>query len=118
MRINFLTGTNSIPARRLLLAILFVTMMCGTLYAQGVRGVVKAESGEPLAYTTIFVKQTGSGTTTNENGDYEIALPAAGRYEIIFQYLGYETVERVAIVSTDFLEINVTLKRRLRFCQL
>ena len=47
----------------------------------------KAEKGEPLAYTTIFVKQTGSGTTTNVNGNYEIIL-APGKYEIIFQYLG------------------------------
>jgi len=85
---------------------------CTTGYAQGVRGTVKAETGEPLAYTTIFVKQTGSGTTTNENGVYEISLPA-GRYEIVFQYLGYETAERVALVNTEFLEINVTLKTQV-----
>ena len=112
MRINSLTGTTFIPARKLLLVILFVLMTSVAIYAQGVRGVVKAESGEPLAYTTIFVKQTGSGTTTNENGDYEIPLPA-GRYEIVFQYLGYETAERVAIVSTEFVEINVTLKTQV-----
>ena len=41
----------------------------------GIRGTVKAESGELLAYTTIFVKQTGSGTTTNERGSYEMVLP-------------------------------------------
>ena len=113
MRIRLLTGTTFISARGLLFLFFILSITVGTIYAQGVRGSVKAENGEPLAYTTIFVKQTGSGTTTNENGDYEISLPAAGRYEIVFQYLGYETAERVAVVSTDFVEINVTLKTQV-----
>ena len=113
MRIRLLTGTTFISARGLLFLFFILSITVRTIYAQGVRGSVKAENGEPLAYTTIFVKQTGSGTTTNENGDYEISLPAAGRYEIVFQYLGYETAERVAVVSTDFVEINVTLKTQV-----
>ena len=55
---------------------------------------------QPLAFTTIFVKQTGSGTTTNVNGSYEITLPP-GQYEIVFQYLGYETVVKQVEISND-----------------
>src|SRR5687768_6067348 len=74
----------------------------------GVRGFVKDEKGEPLAYTTIFVKQTGSGTTTNVNGAYEIAL-AAGHNELVYQFLGYETVTQQVDIAADFVEVNVTL---------
>src|SRR5688500_17159274 len=78
-----------------------------TVEAGGVRGFVKDEKGEPLAFTTIFVKQTGSGTTTNVNGDYEIAL-SPGQYDIVYQFLGYETVERHVDVAAAFVEVNIT----------
>ena len=67
------------------------------LAAQGVMGKVKNDKNKPLAYATIFVKENGSGATTNENGDYELKLEM-GDYTLVFQYLGYETyVEKVSI---------------------
>ncbi len=80
-----------------------------TVWAHGIRGVVTDEAGKPLAFANIFVKQIGSGTTTNENGSYEIALDS-GHYEIIYQYLGYETQVRIIDVDKSFVQVNVTLK--------
>jgi len=77
--------------------------------ASGIRGSVRDEDGAPLAYTTIFVKQTGSGTTTNENGSYDITLPP-GKYEIAFQFLGYETVVKQVDIGSEYVEVNVVLK--------
>ncbi|MDH4090150.1 MAG: DUF5686 and carboxypeptidase regulatory-like domain-containing protein [Cyclobacteriaceae bacterium] len=77
--------------------------------AAGVRGRVSDENGAPLAYTTIFVKQTGSGTTTNENGNYEINL-LPGSYEIVYQFLGYETVVKQIEITTGYVEVDVVLK--------
>lgn len=101
--------------RSLLLAICFFHFSI-VIYAGGVRGIVNDEQGEPLAYTTIFVKQTGSGTTTNVDGKYEIALPA-GSYELVFQFLGYETVTKQVEVSSGFTEVNVTLKTQVTVLQ-
>jgi len=84
--------------------------------AAGIRGQVQDENGEPLAFTTIFVKQTGSGTTTNENGNYEISL-APGKYEITFQYLGYETVVRQVEIATGFVQVDVILKSQATMLQ-
>jgi hypothetical protein len=100
----------------LLSAICLLLITAFSAHAGGVRGFVKDEKGEPLAYTTIFVKQTGSGTTTNVNGEYEIAL-AAGHYELVFQYLGYETVTQQVDISTGFVEVNVTLKTQVTVLQ-
>jgi len=77
--------------------------------ATGIRGNIKDEANAPLPYTSIFVKQTGSGSTSNVNGDYEITLPP-GRYELVYQYLGYQTEVRIIDVKTDFEVVNITMK--------
>ncbi len=77
--------------------------------AGGIKGTVRDEDGAPLAYATIFVKQTGSGAVTGLDGQYEVPLPD-GHYDIIFQYLGYETITRQIEVTSEYLELHVTLK--------
>ena len=80
-----------------------------TGYAQGIRGTLQDETGKPLPYATIFVRQIGTGTTSNENGVYEVALDS-GHYEIVYQYLGYETAVRIIDIDKSFREVNVDLK--------
>src|SRR5690349_12466691 len=91
---------------------LFLVFAFDSFGAGGIKGTVKDDAGAPLAYATIFVKQTGTGTTTNLEGLYEIPLPA-GRYELVFQFLGYETQVRVVDVTTEFVEVNITLKTQV-----
>ncbi|HCM76908.1 MAG TPA: membrane receptor RagA, partial [Cytophagales bacterium] len=78
-------------------------------YAGGIRGTITADDGSPLAYATIFVKQSGTGTVTGQEGQYEVFL-SPGHYDITFQYLGYETVTRQVEIADQFIEINLTLK--------
>lgn len=94
--------------RFLLLSIIFFTISA-SVFASGIKGTIKDELGKPMPYATIFVKQTGTGTTTNEDGYYEINLDS-GRYEIVFQFLGYETLVRVVQIQSSVVEINITLK--------
>ena len=99
-----------IPNLLLTLAALIVsTSLFGNT---GIRGTVKSEKGEPLAYTTIFVKQTRSGTTTNETGSYEMVLPP-GKYEVIFQYLGFETAVRDVEITDSFVVLDIVLKTQI-----
>ena len=79
------------------------------LFAGGIRGTVAADNGSPLPFASIFVMQTGSGAATNENGFYEINL-SAGSYEIVYQYMGYESQVRQVEVVNGFVEINIVLK--------
>lgn len=82
------------------------------LFAGGIRGTVKSDDGSVLAFATIFVKQTGTGTTTNENGIYEISLPA-GSYQVVYQYLGYESVVKQIEVGSGFTEVNIEMKTQI-----
>jgi hypothetical protein len=86
-----------------------IVMLSLAGHAQGIRGTLQDETGKPLPYATIFVRQIGTGTTSNENGMYEVALDS-GHYEIVYQYLGYETAVRIIDVDNDFREVNVALK--------
>ena len=91
--------------------LLFIFLIGGTAaLAQpgGVRGTIKADDGSSLSFATIFVKQLGTGTTANEDGNYEIQL-APGRYDLVYQHLGKQTAVRVAEVKNAFVEINITL---------
>jgi hypothetical protein len=75
----------------------------------GLRGTVRASDEGVLPYATIYVKQTGSGTTTNQEGTFEIPL-APGWYDLVFQFLGYETTLRKIEVKDAFVQLDVTMK--------
>jgi hypothetical protein len=98
------------------LFILLFLLLSFNAFSGGIRGTVKAEDGSVLAFATIFVKQIGTGTATNENGLYEITL-AAGNYEVVYQYLGYESVVRQVEVGSGFTEVNVILKTQVVMLQ-
>lgn len=77
--------------------------------AGGIKGLIKADDGTPLAYATIYVKQTETGVASDMQGKYEVTL-APGTYDVIYQYLGYESVVRKVEVKDVFVVIDITLK--------
>lgn len=94
-----------------LTALLFCLFIASTAFASGINGYIRNQDGEPLEFATIFVKETGSGTTANIEGYFEIRLDP-GTYTLVFQHLGYETyVEQVAI-GDRFKEVNVRLQQQ------
>lgn len=111
--VSFLTSMRIMRLILLAISFLFAT---AAVQAGGIRGIIRADDGTPLAYASIFVKQTGTGSATDFQGRYEVILPP-GRYDILFQYLGYESVNRVVDVSSDFIEINLTLKTHVMMLQ-
>ena len=95
-----------------ILTLTWMLSLTATAFGGGIRGLVKGDDGNPLAFATIYVKQTGSGAVTDMQGKYEVQL-APGHYEILFHYLGFETESRSIDVNDSFIEINVTLKTQV-----
>lgn len=77
--------------------------------AQGIRGQVLTNEGEPLSYASVYVRNIGDGVPTNEEGRYEFALPA-GIYDVIFQYLGYKSIIETIIVQEEWVDYSVRLE--------
>ncbi|MGC3945854.1 MAG: DUF5686 and carboxypeptidase regulatory-like domain-containing protein [Chryseolinea sp.] len=111
LRLPAVTGFSSILKRGILTLSFLLSIIAS--FGGGISGTVTNEKGEPLAYTTIFVKETGSGTVANARGAYELLLPT-GKYLVTFQYLGYETVVREVEVGDSFITLNITLKEQAK----
>ncbi len=79
--------------------------------AQGVRGRVIDQDGNPLSFTTIFIPETGSGSVTNINGTYEIKL-SPGAYTLNYQYLGYASTAKKVTVADDWITLDVVLNKQ------
>ncbi len=92
-----------------LFGILFFLPM--VLFSQGIKGVVSDEAGQSVPFATIYLKETTTGTTTNDLGEYEIQLPP-GSYTIIFQGLGFEKTELKVNVDNSFISNDIVLKKQ------
>lgn len=74
-----------------------------------VRGKVTDEKGNPLPFVNIFEENTYNGTTTNEQGRFEINIKTQGNHTLLFQYLGYKTAKQVVTLDKTPVEIEVVL---------
>jgi TonB-linked SusC/RagA family outer membrane protein len=77
-----------------LVSLLFLTVQYS--YAQSmITGIVTdGANGDVLAGTTIQVKGTNVGATTDSQGKYQINLPATGN-TLVFSFIGYQPLEIV-----------------------
>ena len=92
----------------LLLVFLSVMALVGSdLRAQdrNVTGTVKAADGGPLPGVTVLVKGTKTGTSTDADGKFSVAVPqTAGT--LVLSYVGYATQE---IAIGDKTSFNISL---------
>ncbi len=93
--------------RYLLLSFLFYTSI-SSVFSQGIRGRITNGQGEAVPFANIYIPQLSTGTTSNIDGNYELKLPE-GKWEILFQYLGYQTQTMALTIEKTFQEINVRL---------
>ena len=75
-----------------------------------IKGRITDEKYAPLSFANVYQKGKDIGTTSNENGYYELKLEA-GIYDIIFQYVGFKIrTERVEIKFEETKILNITLQ--------
>lgn len=94
-------------SQQLIFTTLF-TILANCLYAGGIKGKVMDSQGKAIPYATIYVKELGTGTTSNVEGNYVYRL-SAGTYNVTFQSIGYETVVKRIKVDNDFVTTNINL---------
>ncbi|MDX5347237.1 MAG: DUF5686 and carboxypeptidase regulatory-like domain-containing protein [Hymenobacteraceae bacterium] len=91
------------------LCLLLLLLLSTFAYAATLKGRVTNEAGEPLPFASIFVKGTNTGTSTNEQGYYQLSL-ASGSYEVVFQYLGYKQQVEQVQVGEQPVTLNVQMQ--------
>ncbi len=93
----------------------FVILCLSTSLAAQTRtitGQVKDETGEPLIGANVLVKETGSGTVTDINGNFELEVNE-GDQTLVISFIGYSSQEisienksTVSIVLKESVELS------------
>jgi hypothetical protein len=86
--------------------ILFFTIHI--IQAQILRGNITSQSGDPIQYATVYIRELRQGTTANTNGDYELRLQP-GKYTVVYQSLGFEPVFYDITITDKPITKNVVL---------
>ncbi|CAA6821367.1 MAG: Unknown protein [uncultured Aureispira sp.] len=91
-----------------LLSFTFCFLITATAFATHIRGKLTDKKGEVLSFANIYVRGTSTGTTTNIDGFYDFTLEE-GQYELVFQYIGYESKTEKITLGKEDLELNIVL---------
>ena len=90
-------------------------IICQLVIAQD-KGIItgtlldKEMSNEPLSFASVIIKETSIGTETDLDGNFRLSV-APGSYIIMFDFLGYKTLEvPVLVKSGETVIINRTLE--------
>ncbi len=78
------------------------------LHAQ-ISGSVKDQQGNPLPYVNIYTENGNFGTTSNDDGFYELKISKPGNYSLVYQFLGYKTQRKNIDYKGNSQQIDVIM---------
>lgn len=94
--------------------LLFTILTSSLMLAQHkseLKGIVRDNATkEPLSYVTIIVEPLKAGTTTDEEGRYQLSLPD-GDYTIKYSFIGYITESRDVKLDDTHKTLDILLKQ-------
>ncbi|KAA3648569.1 MAG: TonB-dependent receptor [Bacteroidetes bacterium] len=95
----------------LFVSLLFFSASQAILAQSGnVRGFVYLEkTGEPAIYTNVYLQGTTYGTTTDDNGYFNLSKIPTGKYKLIASSIGYEP----AVVEIELVKNNQIVDEKL-----
>jgi len=97
---------------------LFTLIICSFSFGQetsSIQGnILDSELfNEPLLMATVTIENTSISTHTNFRGNFKFDDITPGAYNIVVQFLGYETIELpVVVTSGETTNIQASLKAK------
>lgn len=89
--------------------LLLFILVSANLSAQ-IAGKVTDVKGEPLPYVNIYLQDSYTGTTSNDDGNFSLNISKNGEYKITFQFLGYKSITKTISPTSFPFILNVTLQ--------
>jgi len=74
-----------------------------------IKGKVVDTQNNALSFVSIYLDGTITGTTSNDDGDYELPLKKIGNYTVVFQFLGFKTFKKSIKITSFPFQLNVKL---------
>lgn len=93
---------------------LFLVLWTHALFAQSVlQGTVRGTKGETIPGVNIYLKDTYDGTSSNNEGSYLLKTEETGEHILVFQSLGFQSVEMKVMLQGSILEASPVLKESI-----
>ncbi len=108
----YITNNGLILGTRMLFLIAFLLFPSISIKAQVLRGRITDSSGTPMPSASVYIAELRQGTTSNNDGWYEISLPP-GNYTVNYQFLGYIPVTRNLSITGEGITADITLAEQL-----
>jgi len=78
-----------------------------------IRGrVTDIETQLPLKGASVYINNTTKGSSTNDNGDFELGPLQPGRYEVVASFVGYDPLLYSAEIRTSSLRISFKIEKK------
>ncbi|MFA5782936.1 MAG: carboxypeptidase-like regulatory domain-containing protein, partial [Bacteroidales bacterium] len=101
--------------KQVFLGFIFVILVCLTAFSQtaSIKGFIKEdETGEPVIFTSVYLKGTQYGAVSDVNGYYVISKIPAGSYVLMITCLGFDSLKiPVNLKTGDIMTENLKLKK-------
>jgi hypothetical protein len=96
-----------------MLAVLCATVATSLAQQGKIKGFVYDKAtGEPVLFTSVYLKGTSLGAATDVNGYYLISNIPPGEYTLMVTYLGYDTVKvAVSVAAKALVAQNLFLEK-------
>jgi iron complex outermembrane receptor protein len=89
--------------------LIFSFFVCSAQHGN-IKGVVKTQDAQPAPYVNIVIKETGTGTTSGDDGSFNIRGVKPGDYTLVSSFIGLQSNEQqVSVKAGETLTVNFTL---------
>lgn len=91
--------------------LLFIFLIAfSTMVSAQITGNITDQNNNPLPFVNILIENTYKGTTSNDDGYYELNISKTKDYTIIYSYLGYKTVKKSVSISKFPYQLDISLE--------
>ena len=87
-----------------------IVLLFSILSYSQINGTITDSKNQSLPFVNVFIEDTYKGTTSNDNGDYELNVTTLKSYNLVFKYLGYKTVKKTVDVTKFPFTLNIVLE--------
>ena len=92
---------------------LYTLMLCCFSSFSQITGKITDIKQSPLSFVSVYLDKTVTGTTSNDNGNYELDIKKKGDYIVVFQFLGYKTIKKSVSIANFPFQLDVILELSL-----
>lgn len=95
--------------KTLFFALFLLITISGFAQTYTLSGKTNDKQGNPIGFTSVYIRNSTYGSTANEDGFYQFKLKP-GTYDVVYRFVGYlEKVEKITVTNRD-VENNVRLE--------